>query len=1344
MVDETVLQRRSSPTSALPVHRRASATATIGTSARSSNGGNSSRTALPSPRSFTAQLDNGSRSWTAAVGTSSTGSETLAAKLPRPQTAFANPSSLPPSLVGQDRFRYPTRSHTTGHQDENLTRSPSNLQSIQRANTATPALLNSGITHSSGESISTIDPLSQANMYAESTISSSRKAKSFLSRILHSKRKDRLLRVETSSDDGASDAGLPGSSKETRATGTDAEVFAQPINGYAYVPRYPDPPKYIKVRSHYRKQKDFDRVFVAQELSVPQFRRESVSNADGVDGASAAAPATSASDPKGLRSSSAKGQSSTPSHGRAIWTLEFSRSGRFLAAAGQDYYVRVWSVISSPADRQAHEMEEETRGDQLPIRLTAPVFKAQPVQTYEGHTGSVVDLSWSKNDFLLSTSMDKTVRLWHITRAECLCVFKHSDFVTSIKFHPKDDRFFLAGSLDMKLRLWSIPDKSVAYEAAAPDMITAVAFTPDGKHAIAGLLNGLCIIYDTDGLKVLSRIDVGGGDYKPLLHAGHGSHRKRWQSTKGSKITGIDSIVLPPENPCSATGQLKLLITSNDSRIRLYNFKDRTLEAKLRGNENSTSQIRASFSPDGRYIICGSESRKAYIWPLYAMAGLYDIRHVHSHNGWTSHAGSFKEKDLEFKSFEVFEAQSAAVTNAVMAPVRTKQILGASGDLLYDLCNPPPVTLGSGDSSAKKGSPTPELFHRLRETNTNKSLINQPVSRSPTLPSSGENPLKPSHGDDDVPEYMAPASHPDGNILVTADTNGSIKVFRQDCGYWKRPALSAAAAAIVGTASPASGNAVTGVSGTFDMTLAAQNASHTPLRRLSLLRYSSRSTRGVSVSAGHASNVSAMVTSGPVSRDSRQIALSQSRSTPNLPDDVNADMTVRGPIEKLKSEGSTSRRSTINSASPSERILHWRDTIPHDPNSGVDSVDQTRDFDAEAKLSASGRVADRGTRSPSPVPSCGSNDVWNHYRSSNGRRLAPRDRDRKVYKHHPYYDSREASNSQIDEKLPLEFRTALISPSESGLGDDSLRASTESMRREGIEFRDEADNDLRSCPSSAGFDKDVYLSLPGSPMHGRLQADMNSRSGFLTNAGVHPLSPPSTKGDKDTVRDSTSINRELSRTENETEAHDTSSQLIQADKGPESQSRMGAGLAAGALYWTRLAAQALTSRRSKPSLDLPKVTVSGTDGTNTLNNSAEHSPAAPFHRRNKSAQDLQNPDFRRSSTPQSQSTVDKTQSSTETSSRVTMDLASPTSPVVIRRPQFPEKEPEDHEQCSCSRVSRKSSFEYSDSVRSDIYDEDEEEEEEEELRCAGCGHHDFRALGKPRRLICTKCGTAMP
>ena len=501
---------------------------------------------------------------------------------------------------------------------------------------------------------------------------------------------------------------------ENRPTGMDAEVFSAPVG---FVPRFPAPPKYIKVKAQNRKEKDFDHVFLAQVLLDKETPTKSRQGSDAKILSISATPPNVAGGHAATR--------------RAVWATEFSKDGKYLAAAGQDKKLRVWQVISTPEDREAMGAEGSTgNGSEDGVKLNAPVFKPKLVREYEGHTSSILDLSWSKNNFLLSSSMDKTVRLYHISREECLCAFKHNDFVTSIQFHPRDDRFFLAGSLDSKLRLWSIPDKTVAFCAQAPDMVTAVAFTPDGKTAIAGCLNGVCNIYDTEGLKAHSQIYV---------------RSARGKNAKGSKITGIDTIAIPGEAP---HGGVKLLITSNDSRIRLYNLRDRSLEIKFRGNENTSSQIHASFSDDGKYVICGSEDRKVYIWPT----------------------GPVEKQDIEKRPVEVFEAHSAIVTTAILAPTKTKQLLSQSGDPIYDVCNPPPVTLLSRTESViSSRAPT--------DSGTSAKDAEQPSS----APHNGSPRRAPPN-----PAYLARSAHPGGSIIVSADYTGQIKIFRQDCAFQKR------------------------------------------------------------------------------------------------------------------------------------------------------------------------------------------------------------------------------------------------------------------------------------------------------------------------------------------------------------------------------------------------------------------------------------------------------------------------------------------------------------------------------------------------------------------------------
>ncbi|KAJ3054932.1 hypothetical protein HK097_000289, partial [Rhizophlyctis rosea] len=329
-----------------------------------------------------------------------------------------------------------------------------------------------------------------------------------------------------------------------------------------------------------------------------------------------------------------------------IWCLKFSKDGKYLAAGGQDGVLRVWilsaadeersrstpspespetgrrfSDVSRTAHIHAHghhppmlralgkrdSIESFKTADSFrttisfdqPSTATTPStshthtptpsdtnlpFRPKPHRTYRGHTSPILDLSWSRNNFLATASMDKLVRLWHISRPECLCCFRHPDVVTSVQFHPYDDRYILTGSLDSKVRIWSVSEKRVAHWNEAPNgsYVTAVSFTSDGGMAIAGTFGGDCIFYEFDGLKYNTQIQV---------------RSSKGRNAKARKITGIE---------CLSTGsgvgegtEERVIITSNDSRVRVYNLRDKSLYRKFKGVENRSSQIRATGSEDG-------------------------------------------------------------------------------------------------------------------------------------------------------------------------------------------------------------------------------------------------------------------------------------------------------------------------------------------------------------------------------------------------------------------------------------------------------------------------------------------------------------------------------------------------------------------------------------------------------------------------------------------------------------------------------------------------------------------------------------------------------------------------
>ncbi|XP_042232283.1 WD repeat-containing protein 44-like isoform X2 [Homarus americanus] len=340
-------------------------------------------------------------------------------------------------------------------------------------------------------------------------------------------------------------------------------------------------------------------------------------------------------------------------HTGPIWCMKFSGCGRLLATAGQDHVLRVWvlkqafnyfldirtkcnaDIKVSPTPSQESLMSQhsgqsgEDPGSLDPNDDGSAPFMPKPFCVYTGHSADMLDISWSKNYFLLTSSMDKTVRLWHISRKECLCIFQHMDFVTAIAFHPKDDRYFISGALDGKLRLWSIPDKRVVLwneVGGQPNLITAANFCQNGKFTVVGTYDGRCIFYETEQLKYYTQIYV---------------RSTRGKNAKGRKITGIEPL----------PGEDKVLITSNDSRIRLYDLRDLNLSCKYKGYSNMSSQIRAGFSHDGKYIVAGSENQCIYIWK--------------THHDYSKFSSARRDRNLYW---EGVKAHSAVVTCAVFAP----------------------------------------------------------------------------------------------------------------------------------------------------------------------------------------------------------------------------------------------------------------------------------------------------------------------------------------------------------------------------------------------------------------------------------------------------------------------------------------------------------------------------------------------------------------------------------------------------------------------------------------------------------------------------------------------------
>ncbi|MCJ1409135.1 Transcription initiation factor TFIID subunit 5 [Ptychographa xylographoides] len=168
--------------------------------------------------------------------------------------------------------------------------------------------------------------------------------------------------------------------------------------------------------------------------------------------------------------------------------IDISGDNLLIAAGMQDHYIQVWSL----------------KGEALASPF--PNVPPEPSRKLIGHSGPVYNVSFSPSiaglkepssgytkttstgpQYLLSGSMDRTVRLWDLELWQCLVVYKgHDGPVWDIQWGPYG-HYFLTGSRDRTARLWS-QDQIVYLRmfAGHEQDVDCVAFHPNSAYVFTG------------------------------------------------------------------------------------------------------------------------------------------------------------------------------------------------------------------------------------------------------------------------------------------------------------------------------------------------------------------------------------------------------------------------------------------------------------------------------------------------------------------------------------------------------------------------------------------------------------------------------------------------------------------------------------------------------------------------------------------------------------------------------------------------------------------------------------------------------------------------------------------
>ncbi|KAJ6962168.1 WD repeat-containing protein 44 [Populus alba x Populus x berolinensis] len=460
-------------------------------------------------------------------------------------------------------------------------------------------------------------------------------------------------------------------------------------------------------------------------------------------------------------------------HKGSILTMKFSLDGQYLASGGEDGVVRVWRVIEEDRSNQfdisatdplclyftmnhlselasldvdkkvIDKTNRHGSSDSTCVVVPPKVFRVleKPLHEFQGHNGEVLDLSWSKKRFLLSSSVDKTVRLWQVGCDRCLRVFSHNNYVTSVDFNPVDDNYFISGSIDGKVRIWEVLGCRVVDYTDIREIVTAACYRPGGKGGLIGTMTGNCLFYDIidNRLQLDAQICLQGKKKLP-----------------GRRITGFE---FSPSDPS------KLVVTSADSLVRVICGLDVICKFRAASLRFAANQISASFTSDGKHIISTSEDSNVYIW------------------NYTSQERTSRTKNIQ--SCESFMSQNASVAipwRGIETVPETLSSPETSGDV-NSFQSDRSCPKFCGEIEQKRLSSSPSVCFSLARGFLSDSLTRGSATwPEEKLPSSSPKAASPAKSRPEF-KYLKNAcqnmlsSHMWGLVIVTAGWDGRIRTY---------------------------------------------------------------------------------------------------------------------------------------------------------------------------------------------------------------------------------------------------------------------------------------------------------------------------------------------------------------------------------------------------------------------------------------------------------------------------------------------------------------------------------------------------------------------------------------
>ena len=280
----------------------------------------------------------------------------------------------------------------------------------------------------------------------------------------------------------------------------------------------------------------------------------------------------------------------------SLFCLNFNDTGNLMASSNQNCAMEIWGMKSKKLK-----------------------------QIIQAHSEIVTDIQFFHNEldnqYMLSCSLDKTIRLWKNYKG-IHTFLEHSDWVRCINIRD-DNNQFLSGCVSSVVKLWDIPTQrviaSVKNQNEDKNILTTVNslnFLNENRNLfIVGLRSGEVKLFDT-------RIKNKNDEFTNNMGLVH-CFKAHYKKLNNSTLNHTDKY---------------LLTASRDSIIRLWDFRKLPNESNIKeDNKNKYIyeynkhkcvgyNIACSFYNNEQYIITGSENYSFYIYDILNPNNYFKIK----------------------------------------------------------------------------------------------------------------------------------------------------------------------------------------------------------------------------------------------------------------------------------------------------------------------------------------------------------------------------------------------------------------------------------------------------------------------------------------------------------------------------------------------------------------------------------------------------------------------------------------------------------------------------------------------------------------------------------------------